>query len=136
MFIGTSDQFADFILRKELIASNVIEEYKVFRLAGDIVSILYWFNIEIDLWEDKNYIPVKPLQDTIEQHITAGNFNFWLGSPYLTANKNLAEINSLKEKGSEILTQSFRYVCVMPEEKSKELSSLLKKHPVAKILSM
>ena len=41
LFYGTSDQFVDFILRKELSASNIIEEYKVFRLAGEIVSLLH-----------------------------------------------------------------------------------------------
>ena len=43
-----------------------------------------------------------------DQHITAGKLNFWIGSPYMTADKSLAEMYSLNEKGSEIVTQSFR----------------------------
>ena len=41
--------------------------------------------------------------------------------------KSLSEMCSLNEKGYEILTVNLRCACLVPQEKSKELSSILKK---------
>ena len=62
LFHETSDKFADFIMRNGLVASNIMEKYKVIKLAGEIVSLLHKSNNEIDLWEGENHIPVSLLK--------------------------------------------------------------------------
>ena len=62
LFYETSDKFANFIMRNGLVASNIIEKYKVIKLAGEIVSLLHKSNNEIDLWEGENHIPVSLLK--------------------------------------------------------------------------
>ena len=39
LFYETSDKFANFIMRNGLVASNIMEKYKVIKLAGEIVSL-------------------------------------------------------------------------------------------------
>ena len=82
----------------ELSLSDVSEKYWVIELAKEIVSLSRDSNIGTDLWEDENKNSVSLLNNTSVQYITAKNFNFWHGFPYLTADKSLTEMYSLNEE--------------------------------------
>lgn len=128
-FHKTSDNFAEFNMRNGLTTSNVLEKYRVIELAREIVSLLHESNIGIDLYEDENQNPVSLLNNMNNQNITAKNLNFWHGSPYLTANKSLAEMYSLNEKYYEILTQVYLCAFLIPVEQNLIMLQYFQKTP-------